>query len=535
MSFLNATATSLLAADTDLRYNDLHSTAAVSLVDDLDALLSTLADDVETTAQALTEGDYLDDLAPSNETDECTKTYSNISTAAPSLLRFILYGVLLTTIGLLGLAGNLISITILSRPKMRSSINCCLIGLTSFDMIVTTTSVLLFGLPEISEYTYTMVWYTSGVYQRVTPFVYPLGLIAQTGSVYLTVTVTVERYVAVCRPLRARSLCTYGRAKMYVLCVVLFSVLYNLPRFWEVTYKVCEFEDFSFVIVVPSKLRQNDYYKQVYIMWMYLLIMYLIPFLSLMIFNTFIYREVRAANQERQRLSRLEKKEIGLAVMLLVVVTVFFVCNVLAFIINVLELLDIAIDELTISSNLLVTVNSSVNFIIYCIFGQKFRKLFLKMFCSRILAASAARDTAMAESGAFANNTVFGESRLLTNGRSTHTFRLTSWNGSHQGRLLQGHGTAPGAHAMPCASPWRPSKYPGATFDDPSAPSTIATSSFNHARSPDGSRALLASKQPLYLQTDKTSERSLPGESVRLQCMSCEDCCSSLKGHPHVR
>lgn len=105
-------------------------------------------------------------------------------------------------------------------------------------MIVTTTSVLLFGLPEISEYTYTMVWYTSGVYQRVTPFVYPLGLIAQTGSVYLTVTVTVERYVAVCRPLRARSLCTYGRAKMYVLCVVLFSVLYNLPRFWEVTYKV---------------------------------------------------------------------------------------------------------------------------------------------------------------------------------------------------------------------------------------------------------------------------------------------------------
>lgn len=218
------------------------------------------------------------------------------------------------------------------------------------------------------------------------------------------------------------------------------------------------------------------------------------------------FAQVRAANQERQRLSRLEKKEIGLAVMLLVVVTVFFVCNVLAFIINVLELLDIVVPELTATSNVLVCVNSSVNFIIYCIFGQKFRKLFLKMFCSRILAASAARDTAMAESGAFANNTVFGESRLLTNGRSTHTFRLTSWNGSHQGRLLQGHGGGPGAHAMSCTSPWRPSKYPGATFDDPSAPSTIATSSFNDARSPDGSRTLLASKQPLYLQTGELTQ-----------------------------
>jgi hypothetical protein len=34
---------------------------------------------------------------------------------------------------------------------------------------------------------------------------------AQTGSVYLTVCVTVERFVAVCRPLQAKSICTYGR------------------------------------------------------------------------------------------------------------------------------------------------------------------------------------------------------------------------------------------------------------------------------------------------------------------------------------
>ncbi len=36
-------------------------------------------------------------------------------------------------------------------------------------------------------------------------------MMAQTGSVYLTVCVTLERFVAVCRPLQAKSLCTYGR------------------------------------------------------------------------------------------------------------------------------------------------------------------------------------------------------------------------------------------------------------------------------------------------------------------------------------
>ena len=39
--------------------------------------------------------------------------------------------------------------------------------------------------------------------------------------------------------------------------------------------------------------------------------------------------------------------------------------------------------ELTPVSNLLVTLNSSVNFIIYCIFGEKFKRLFCHLFCGR--------------------------------------------------------------------------------------------------------------------------------------------------------
>ena len=40
------------------------------------------------------------------------------------------------------------------------------------------------------------------VFPYITPVVYPVGMIAQTGSVYLTMCVTVERYVAVCLPLK---------------------------------------------------------------------------------------------------------------------------------------------------------------------------------------------------------------------------------------------------------------------------------------------------------------------------------------------
>lgn len=93
--------------------------------------------------------------------------------------------------------------------------------------------------------------------------------------------------------------------------------------------------------------------------------------------------QVRKANAERQRLSRHQRREIGLATMLLCVVTVFFICNVLALVNNILEAFyGIIIGQLVKISNLLVTINSSVNFIIYVIFGEKFKRLFLKLFCS---------------------------------------------------------------------------------------------------------------------------------------------------------
>jgi hypothetical protein len=73
--------------------------------------------------------------------------------------------------------------------------------------------------------------------------------------------------------------------------------------------------------------------------------------------------KVRRANSERARLTRLQKKEIGLATMLMVVVFVFFVCNVLALVVNILEVMKIQIIALNNVSNLLVIIlNSFPNF-----------------------------------------------------------------------------------------------------------------------------------------------------------------------------
>ncbi len=63
----------------------------------------------------------------------------------------------------------------------------------------------MFGLPSVSKYSQNLFsFYTWEVFPYITPFVYPIGLIAQSSSVYLTLCVTIERYVAVCLPFKAK-------------------------------------------------------------------------------------------------------------------------------------------------------------------------------------------------------------------------------------------------------------------------------------------------------------------------------------------
>lgn len=55
------------------------------------------------------------------------------------VFEFVFHGVLLNCVGILGLVGNLLSIFILSRPQMKGSTNCILIGLATYDSILIIT------------------------------------------------------------------------------------------------------------------------------------------------------------------------------------------------------------------------------------------------------------------------------------------------------------------------------------------------------------------------------------------------------------
>lgn len=136
------------------------------------------------------------------------------STAWFTTLDFWCCGILINLIGMVGILGNSLSLIILSRPQMRSSINYLLIALARCDIILIITSMFLFGFHSIFPYTYnddtqsgSIFWlrYSYNVYPRIIRYLFTLAMIAQTANCYLTLLVSLERYVAVCHPLRAVS------------------------------------------------------------------------------------------------------------------------------------------------------------------------------------------------------------------------------------------------------------------------------------------------------------------------------------------
>ncbi|KAI4501182.1 hypothetical protein M0802_003555 [Mischocyttarus mexicanus] len=119
------------------------------------------------------------------------------------------------------------------------------------------SNILIFGLPSIYVYTGYLHNYQFVVYPKIVKYLYPISCAAQIATVYLTLTVTIERYIAVCHPLKARSFCTCGRARLAFLSIVTFALIYNSP-------KLASFpcNHISFLLGLRWELRGREHLNQ---------------------------------------------------------------------------------------------------------------------------------------------------------------------------------------------------------------------------------------------------------------------------------
>jgi len=316
------------------------------------------------------------------------------------IFRLVIEGFALVLVGILGIVGNILTTIWFFRKKNNFYHLMSILALC--DLLYIICSILIFGIPSIFQRVL-----PGSVYDHLVPVALPLAQIGMTSSIYFTLAIAVERYTTVCHPFYKVS--SSWSSAGYILPIITFSVIYNIPKFFELQVKtvrrsgnntLCEdfymdedeedlgeyfghCNDSSLVNstlvekVVATSLRVNPLYIKLYLIYLNLLIHGLIPFILLIILNIAIYKEIKVLGREESRLqNKVHHSDITLAQISLGIVAVFIGCHIVKWIPNIWELVNIGdnpqelvwpawLNYVTCLSHLLTTFNCSVNFFIY--------------------------------------------------------------------------------------------------------------------------------------------------------------------------
>ena len=153
---------------------------------------------------------------------------ANTTTTEYSLLdlcKFYVEGVAVTVVGSTGVIINLTALIFLLQTRRRHVFQNLLLSLTIYDLALIILMLVSFAFPQFSGN------YRSHVLIHALPFLIPLAQTVLACSSCTTVALSVERYVSICTPYRRGP--KASRSANYILPVLAFSILYNLPRYFE--------------------------------------------------------------------------------------------------------------------------------------------------------------------------------------------------------------------------------------------------------------------------------------------------------------
>ncbi|PVD20521.1 hypothetical protein C0Q70_18677 [Pomacea canaliculata] len=151
----------------------------------------------------------------------------------------VIYGFMLPAICVFGMVGNVLNLTILTRRKLQKSFrtleqaaNLCLISLAVSDLMFCIFAFPTMFLPKNDLYDSKGLLLTYRVYNTAVINVFIMI------STWLTVAMSLERYLAICHPLRQDLYLTTRRIKIVIVLTYILSFVFNIPVLWR--YEVQE-------------------------------------------------------------------------------------------------------------------------------------------------------------------------------------------------------------------------------------------------------------------------------------------------------
>lgn len=222
------------------------------------------------------------------------------------LFSFVVVGCFGSFLASVGIIGNIIAIFLFLRRRLWARLNYYLICLAIWDLGLLASASMMYTLTpllHLGDIPFVGPW------TLVYPYGYFLSNVTMIGCVWTTVTVTVERYLAVCHPLRHKRVNSSRRAKMILGAVSFAAILFSIPRAFEIVRYECPDPDpdsnSTTSIIMKSWLLQDFTYFLIYRIICGAIFTSAGPFLVLTILTALMCVAVRRAALVRRRISKI--------------------------------------------------------------------------------------------------------------------------------------------------------------------------------------------------------------------------------------
>ncbi|XP_022700716.1 sex peptide receptor-like [Varroa jacobsoni] len=327
----------------------------------------------------------------------------------PLVYAMPLYGYAMPPLMILTIVANTFVAVVLSQRHMITPTNIVLLAMAVCDMLA-----LTFPAPWFF-YLYTMGNYHLALGPSSLCIAYQtmcevLPNAFRTTSIWLTVLLAVQRYIYICHPTTARTLCTVPNVSKTIALITALAFGHMIPKFFdEIFYDVVLPMDGKATTVCARKMARwlilftPDVFYNVYYTFK-MVFVNLVPCIVLVALNILLFRALRRAKENKKKLqeknkqaSKRSRDSQSTTLMLIVVVTVFLATEIpLTSVLFVHALHNNAVISVDygVLNTVVTFVNFSLmmsyplNFAIYCGMSKQFRNTFRELFITGWLRGS---------------------------------------------------------------------------------------------------------------------------------------------------
>ncbi|KAK9506234.1 hypothetical protein O3M35_008206 [Rhynocoris fuscipes] len=332
--------------------------------------------------------------------------------------RYWIPNLLLPIVVTIGILGNGVTVFVMTRKRMKSSTNTYLTALAVSDLLFLIFNMIL-SLHHINAFQPIR----NVFYWHVLKWTYWLTDAASACSNWLTVSFTLERFIAVRYPLRGRVLCTESRARKVIAGVVILALLLTITTAFE--WEVQEHDGKASLKL--TWLGSHSNYKSVFY-WFSSITFTLIPLVSLSGLNFLLVAAVRKSSEGRTQLTEdargmkgsfrpnaknsiysrtaserspplnrmsqrrifKQRQENKVTIVLISVVFLFLICQAPSGITVIVKIFyepkDHTTGDYLLRSagnilNFLMVINAASNFFLYCALSDTYQRTLTTTFC----------------------------------------------------------------------------------------------------------------------------------------------------------